>query len=107
MTTTTSYGTFYNHAKSLTVEAYVEDAFGSEGTDGFDIDAINSDFREAINEALPPSVSLCGNEFIGPFFRADQHFDGYPLDEYGALDITAIIESIDFWAIVERHDHTA
>lgn len=104
MTTTTSYGSFYNHAEELTVESYVENAFGSEGPDGFDTASIVAEFRNAINDALPDSVSLCGNEFYGPAYEADQDFDGCPSTEDGDLDIKAIIDGIDFWAIVARHD---
>jgi hypothetical protein len=104
MTTTTSYGSFHNHAESPSVEQYVDEAFGSEGPDGFNTAGIVSEFRNAINDALPPSVSLCGNEFYGPYYAADKDFDGYQLTEDGDLDITGIIEDIDFWAIAARHD---
>lgn len=107
MTITTSYGDFYNHAESLTVEQYCEDAFGSEGPDGFDLDAIVFDFRSAINDALPEGVSLCGNEFYGPYYEDDQYFDDCPMTDDGVLDIATIINGIDLWEIIERHDHTA
>jgi len=109
MTTTTTYGTWCTRVDHLStsLENTVIDAFGSEGTDGFDLDAIISDYRAAINEALPSSVSLCGDEFIGPYYEADYDFDGYPLTDAGALDIKTIVSDVDLWEIVAKHDHTA
>jgi hypothetical protein len=107
MTTTTSYGTWTNRVEqySANFETSVMDAFGSDGTEGFDFDAIVADYRNAINAALPNSVSLCGSEFIGPYHADDCDFDGYPMDEDDRLDIKTIVESVDFWAIVEKHQH--
>jgi hypothetical protein len=107
MTTTTSYGTWVNHTNAPTVEQYCYDAFGSEGPAGFDLDTIVADYRAAINDALPATVTLNGDEFYGPYHAADQHFDGYPTTDDGSLDIHAIVESVDFWAIAARHDHNA
>ncbi|WP_031171590.1 hypothetical protein [Streptosporangium roseum] len=107
MTTTTSYGTWNNRVDSygINLQTSAIEAFGSEGPDGFDFDAIVSDYRTAINDALPDSVSLCGDEFIGPYYEADCDFDGYPTDEGGRLDIKAIVESIDFWEIAAKHEN--
>lgn len=109
MTTTTSYGTWNNRVApyELTVEHTVTEAFGSEGPDGFDFDAIVADYRAAIDAALPDSVFLCGDEFIGPYYEADRDFESYSLDEDGRLDIRAIVDGIDFWEIATRHDKTA
>ncbi|MET8985805.1 hypothetical protein ABZW49_10190 [Nonomuraea wenchangensis] len=106
MTTTTSYGTWTTRVERLSAnfETYVLEAFDSEGPDGFDIDAIEADYRNAINDALPDSVSLCGSEFYGPYESEDWAAAGYPTDEDGRLDIKAIVETIDFWEIVARHD---
>jgi hypothetical protein len=92
MGTTTDYGSWVNHVDQYapTVEQTVEAAFGTEGPEGFDIDAIVRDYRAAINQALPAGVSLAGDEFIGPWPCVD-------------VDITACVESVDLWAIVERH----
>lgn len=68
------------------------------------LERIQSEYREAINEALPPSVSLAGNDFIGPYEPDDDEWDGFPTDEYGGLDIKAIVEEIDLGAIVDRND---
>lgn len=104
-TTTTELGTWGNSVDRLSVslENSVADAFGSEGPAGFDVDEIAAAWRAAINEALPDSVSLCGDTFYGPAYAADRNFDGYPLDEFGDLDIAAIVAGIDFWEIVGRH----
>lgn len=113
MTTTTGYGTWNNHGDSsaLTVEATV--AGYISGADSEWIDRIQADgsfddmvaaYRAAINAALPDGVSLNGNDFYGPAYDADKDFDGYPTDEDGALDITAIITEINLAAIVDEHD---
>ena len=106
MTTTTSYGTWTNRVEqySADFETYVMEAFGSEGPEGFDFDAIVADYREAINDALPDSVSLCGSEFIGPYESEDWAAAGYPTDEYDRLDIKAIVETVDFWEIAAKHE---
>ena len=103
--TTTSYGTWCNRVQpfSLTVEQSALEAFGSECPDGFDFAAIVSEYRAAINGALPPSVTLAGDEFTGPYEPGE--WDGYPVDQDGNLDIKAIVDGIDFWAIATRHQH--
>lgn len=69
------------------------------------LEDIIAEYREAINDALPPGVVLTGSsEFIGPFEHAPDAWDGYPVTDTGDLDIGAIVESIDLSAIVERHD---
>jgi len=66
------------------------------------LDRIIEDYRDEINNSLPPGVALSGNEFIGPVEH--DGWEGYPTTEDGDLDIAAIVESIDLSAIVERHD---
>ncbi|MBD3004675.1 hypothetical protein [Streptomyces sp. 5-10] len=67
-------------------------------------------YRDAIEARLPASVSLRGNEFIGPAHPEPGEFDGYPLNEFGSLDIGACIkgerdeEKIDVAAIVDHFD---
>lgn len=109
MATTTSYGTWVTRVDrySVNLETSVTEGFGSWGADGFDFKAICADYRQAINEALPDSVTLAGDEFYGPYTPADGEFDGYPIEEDGRLDIKAIVDSIDLAAIVERHDLSA
>ncbi|WP_405149414.1 hypothetical protein OG589_14440 [Sphaerisporangium sp. NBC_01403] len=108
MTTTTTFGTWNNRVQDgeLTVEQSVYVALG-DYADDYDLDAVAADYRAAINDALPSSVSLCGDEFIGPYYAEDRDFDGYPTDEDDRLDIKAIVEGIDFWAIAAEHDTTA
>lgn len=118
MTTNTSYGTWARSGDrdNVSVEDTVLDAFGSYGPDGYDFDAIVAAYRDAINAALPPSVSLSGDEFYGPYYEADRDWDpaDYPsgdgddadADLYrdGNLNIRAIVKSVDLWAIIERHE---
>lgn len=105
---TTSYGSWSRVAGqgggSLTLHGTVEQALGN--WPGIDVDAVAADYRTAINQALPPPVSLCGDEFYGPagYEVVDWESDGYPVDEDGALDIAAVVDSVNFWAIVNRHD---
>jgi len=103
MTTTTSYGTWCNRVDpySTSLEASVEDALGDFAGD-YDTDGLVAAYRRAINEALPPSVSLCGDEFIGPWKAEHGEFDDYPHDEYGGLDIRAIIGGVDLWKLAEQ-----
>lgn len=69
------------------------------------LEDIIAEYREAINDALPPGVTLTGSsEFIGPFEHAPDAWAGYPVTDTGDLDIGAIVRSVDLSAIVERHD---
>jgi len=108
MIVTTSYGTWNNCVESgeLTVEQSVLVALG-DYADDYDIDAIAADYRAAINEALPEGVTLAGNEFFGPAHAADATWGPELEDEDGHLDIKSIVDSVDFWAIVAKHDTSA
>lgn len=106
MITTTDYGTWNNvvDPSSSTFESSVlDDYFGSEGSDGFNFEAIVSDYRDAINAALPDGVTLSGDQFYGPYYPEDQNFEGYATDQNGDLDIKTIVEGVDLKAIVEKH----
>lgn len=108
MTTTTSYGTWTNRCEPYAAgfAQSVRESLG-DYADDYDLDGpegLTRAYRDAINEALPPGVSLCGDEFIGPWKAADDAFDGYPLTDLGGLDIKAIVEDVDFWAIAARHE---
>lgn len=105
MTTTTGYGTWNNHGDSgnVTVKATVADAL-TDWADEYDIDAIVTQYRAAINEALPESMHLVGEEFIGPAFGPDWDVDDYPTDSDDVLDIAAIVASVDLWVIVARNE---
>lgn len=111
--TTTSYGTWCNRVAPFStspdddVNGYISggdnewqqllDASGA-------LAQMQSEYRDAINAALPDSVSLCGDEFIGPYEPDDGEWDGYPVDDTGALDIKACVEDIDLEPILERND---
>lgn len=111
MTVTTSYGNWNNNLDgfALTVEDTIASALG-DYVHEYDTDAIAAEYRKLINDALPASVSLCGNEFVGPYYTRDCDFTGYPTDEDGSLDIQAVIVGVDgedhanFWALAERHN---
>jgi hypothetical protein len=113
MTTTTSYGTWCNRVNqySTSPDADVLDYINGGDDDWRELletsgalECIKSEYRDAIDAALPADVSLCGDEFIGPWQPGDGEFDGYPTDEDGALDFAAMVEGIDLEAIVERND---
>lgn len=98
MTTTTSYGTWVTVTNSpyLTLRQDVEAFTGEYGGD-YDVDAIERDYRAAINAALPGGVTLAGEEFYGPV----------PVDNAATDAIAPAIDEVDFWAIVQRHDKAA
>lgn len=109
----TTYGTWNNHGdnSALTVEASIANATATAPCEWLErmeeagaFTKIANKYRTMINAALPDSVCLSGNEFYGPYAPEDQDFEGYPQDKHGALDIKAIIESVDLWEIVGRYD---
>ena len=106
MATTTNYGSWTNLGDhyNISVEATVADYLNGGDSDWRErvetsgaFERMVADYRQAINDALPEGVWLTGNEFIGPYYEADQNWDG-------ELDIEAVIEDIDLAPIVERHD---
>jgi hypothetical protein len=106
MTTTTDFGSWTNHGDryELTVESTVLNFIGGGDSDWRErvetsgaFDRMVSDYRDAIQAALPEGVFLTGNEFIGPYSADDYTWDG-------ELDIHAIVESIDLGAIVDAND---
>ena len=111
--TTTSYGTWCNRVNNYSTSP---DADVLDYINGGDsawqhlleesglLEEIQRQYRAAIDAALPPSISLCGDEFIGPYEPDDDEFDGYPMDDYGILDFAAMVEDIDLGAIVERNE---
>jgi hypothetical protein len=96
MTTTTSYGTFVQHADTISaasIDTYVASALGEFAGD-YDTDALTGAFRDAINAELDGTgVSLHGNEFYGPHPHQD-------------VDIAAAIERVDFWEIAAKHERS-
>lgn len=102
---TRHYGTWvtvFDGRESSTPEHMVADALGSYGSD-YDIPGLIDHYRSAINSALPDSVWLCGDEFIGPVDDSSG-WDDYPVTEEGHLDIATIVESVDFYQIAEMYD---
>jgi hypothetical protein len=113
MTTTTSYGTWNNHGDrgNVTVAASIADAINGGDADWRErmeasgaLDRVEDAYRAAIDEALPQGVSLCGNEFIGPYY-SDQSIE----QQMAAFDddedpIASAVESADLQAIIEAHD---
>lgn len=113
MTTTTSYGTWCNRVNtySLNPDFDIVDYIGGGDSDWRELieesgalDRMIAAYRNAIEEALPPGISLCGDEFIGPAYPDDDEFDGYPTDDFGNLDFKAMVEDIDVQAIVEYYE---
>jgi hypothetical protein len=112
-TTTTSYGTWCNQVNtySTSPDADVTDFIGGGDyewrtlmEESGALDAMQRAYRAAIEAALPDSVSLCGDEFIGPAYPEDDEWDGYPTDDYGSLDIKACVEDISLDSILEAND---
>lgn len=97
MSTITNFGTWYNHqGHDLTIEQSTAETLG-DVADDYDVDAIARDWQTAINAALPDGVDLVGSEFYGPAYPQDRTWTG-------ELDITAVIEGVDFWEIAARHE---
>ncbi|MFF3094187.1 hypothetical protein [Streptomyces cyaneofuscatus] len=108
MNVTTNYGTWNNHGDSgnLTVEASIVDAINGGDSDWQErmessgaLDLIASDYRDAIEDALPAGISIAGNEFIGL-----HHTDPDYTDEIGDFDIREAIQDVDLWTIIQKHD---
>jgi len=111
--TTTSYGTWCNRVNtfSLSPDSDVLDYINGGDDEWRErletsgaLDEIKREYRQAIEDALPPSVSLCGDEFIGPAEIEDGEFDEYATDQEGFLDFAALVEDIDLEPIVDRND---
>jgi hypothetical protein len=113
MTTTASYGTWCNRVSqySTSPDADVLDVINGGDADWRELldetgalAEIKAAYRRAIDAKLPPSVALCGDEFIGPAYPDDDEFEGYDTDDEGGLDIRALLEDIDLSAIVDYYD---
>lgn len=111
--TTTSYGTWCNQVNqySTSPDSDVLDYINGGGNAWQELleasgalQLIQDEYREAINDALPDSVALSGDEFIGPAEPDDDEFANYPATKHGELDLKAIVENIDLQAIVERNE---
>jgi len=96
MTMTTEYGTWQEHGDGeLTVEDNIAAALG-EFAHEYDVPAIVAAYRKAINDALPPGVTLDGDLFYGP----------YPFSADRAAQVRAAVASVDFWPIVAEADRS-
>jgi hypothetical protein len=106
MSTTASYGTWESRVEDAdtTVERTVTNALADGMCGETNTAAIVAAYRDAVNAALPASVTLRGEEFFGPagYEVVDFESDGYPVDEDGGLDIDAIVRAVDFWGIVKQ-----
>lgn len=83
----------------LSLDWEVADAIDSWDASQDTVDAVCAAYRAAINAALPPGVTLTGNEFYGTVETGN--YEGYPLTEDGRLDLNTIVASVDFWATAE------
>lgn len=108
MNVTTSYGTWVNHGDSsnVSVEASIADAINGGDSDWRErmetsgaLDRIAADYRDAIDDALPEGISIAGNDFIGL-----HHTDPHYTDAIGDFDISAAVQGVDLWKIIEKHD---
>jgi hypothetical protein len=106
---TTSYGNWTTRVTpyNMTLESQVADALDSYEPTDEQLAAVCAAYRAAITDALPPQVVLAGNEFYGPAHDEDCQFDGYPTDENGRLDFSAIVDTVDFWKVADPilNDH--
>lgn len=103
MTMTTSYGSWaYNvPGEGLTVRDGIVEALG-EYADDYDLDGLERAYRDAIHDALPPGVMLCGEEFIGPAPVSVSL--NHPVTCLGDQDYAAIVSSVDLWKIAARFE---
>jgi|SRR5689334_703169 len=102
--TTTKYGTWIQFGDGgLTIEDNVTEALGEFGNDAcFDIEAIVTEYRAAINAALPAGWSLDGNDFHGPADRRT-------VDAQAVIGLALILANggsnhDGFWNIVAKHE---
>ena len=104
---TTSYGSWNNHTHYNTSPSadILDFVLGGDSDwvqrmqDSGALDAIETEWRAAIQAALPEGVTLAGDEFIGPHSS-----DPAYTEAIRESDFRAIIDGIDLGAIVERHD---
>lgn len=93
---TKSYGTWNNliDMYSSSVEDTISSAFGEHGSDGFDFEAIVTEYRNAINEALPQDFTLVGNEFYGPTHLAGD-----------APKLWDFVTNVGIWETIRKHEN--
>jgi len=95
MSAQTHYGSWNNHngGSTVIVEDSVAEVLGEFAGD-YDIPALVAAYRALIDAALPLEISLCGNEFYGP----------YPVRPDAAEVIPDAIESVDLAALATLFD---
>lgn len=100
MTTTTSYGTWQTFTPGeLSVRQGIEAALSSQ-LDEHDLDAIESDYREAINTKLKDTgIVLSGDEFTGPAEECGGCREAAP----GYISEVLDLVSQEFYSIVRKH----
>jgi hypothetical protein len=93
---TTEYGTWWlaTHSTSA-VEDDVTEFLGDYVAD-YDVPGLVSAYRDAVNEALPDDVALCGDLFFGP----------YPAPRDAHEQIAEAVRSVDLSALAEQFDNT-
>lgn len=95
---TTEYGSWYNYEGfSLTVESSVATSLSGGDPEWLDLlmetgafEALVEGFRKEINDRLPEGVSLCGDQFIGPYYFRPE------------FDFSEILKEIDFWGMLAQ-----
>jgi hypothetical protein len=69
-------------------------AESGEDPDRYDLDAIGTAYKTAIQTELPEGITFAREEFIGP----------YPAPEGVVDDIKAAVSRVNLWEIIARHD---
>jgi hypothetical protein len=103
MTTTTEYGTLANYTGDISIASVIANAVGEYASD-YDLVEVEREYRQAINESLPPGVTLCGDTFIGPFPHR-RSVDGLTIVDFTTWDIGGIVADVDLYEILDRHDN--
>lgn len=107
--TSNAIGFLTGESTTSSITELIVDALG-EFVDDFDVEAIEDDYREALQGCLPEDASLCGDFIYLAVYDTTDHDDVWEArgDVLEARDdIRAAAEQIDFWAIVESHDLSA
>lgn len=108
MYVTTGYGTWVNYGDqyNVSVEGTILTAINGGDTDWQErmeasgaLARIASDYRDAIDDALPAGISISGDDFIGV-----HHTDPNYTEEVAEFDIAEAIRDIDLNEIIKKHD---
>ncbi|MFE7485517.1 hypothetical protein [Streptomyces sp. NPDC057552] len=96
-TTTIGYWTQYQTRGDDSLDTAVDATLG-DSADNYDLGGLAVAWHQAINAALPDGVSLInGREFYGPADPQERSWAG-------DLDIAAVIESVDLWALAPDYE---